>query len=378
MLLLYKGAFIGMLFDRLEPKLKKWFPLSRRGWLVLSLALGVAAFVCFLLMMVTTSDVHVPMIFVLAVLVVSLMTEGYFYGLLAALLSVVGVNYAFTFPYLKLDFSIYGYPLTFFTMLTVGLATSTLATRLKEQEKFRAESEREKMRANLLRAVSHDLRTPLTAISGSIATVLEDGERLAPAERDELLRDAKADAEWLCRMVENLLSVTRVGSNGPCGIVKEEELLEEVFSEAVLSFRKKYGDIAISVTVPEELLLIPMDAMLIEQVLLNLMENAVVHGQSTTRIRIDARICDEAAEIRVRDNGTGIPAALLPHLFDGNLSQLRLRAESRGSMGIGLNVCRTIVEAHGGRIGAENHPEGGAEFTFTLPLEEPEHKEAEL
>ena len=215
-------------YKKLKPKLQKWFPLNLRGWLVLFAALGGAALVCFLLMMGTTSDVHVPMIFVLAVLVVSLMTEGYFYGLLASLLSVVGVNYAFTFPYLKLDFSIYGYPLTFLTMLTVGLATSTLTARLKDQEKFRAESERETMRANLLRAVSHDLRTPLTAISGSIATVLESGSSLSAQEQRELLSDAKADAEWLCRMVENLLSVTRAGSNGPRGISKEEERQREM------------------------------------------------------------------------------------------------------------------------------------------------------
>ena len=203
-------------------------------------------------MMGTTSDVHVPMIFVLAVLVVSLMTEGYFYGLLAALLSVIGVNYAFTFPYLKLDFSIYGYPLTFFTMLTVGLATSTLTTRLKEQEKLRMESERETMRANLLRAVSHDLRTPLTAISGSITTVLEDKGTLSEQERHNLLQDVKTDAEWLCRMVENLLSITRVGSAG--GIRKEDQLWEEVLSEAVISFRKKHSGVSVSVTVPEAVL----------------------------------------------------------------------------------------------------------------------------
>ena len=253
-------------------------------------------------------------------------------------------------------------------MLTVGLATSTLATRLKEQEKFRAESERETTRANLLRAVSHDLRTPLTAISGSISTVLEGDERLSREERRELLSDAKNDAEWLCRMVENLLSVTRVGSNGPRDIVKEEELLEEVLSEAVLSFRKKHSDITVSATVPDELLLIPMDAMLIEQLLINLMENAAVHGQSTTRITISSCIHDNKAEIFVRDNGKGIDAQLLPHLFDGTLPFISRKAESRGSMGIGLNVCRTIVEAHGGKIHAENHPDGGALFAFTLPL----------
>ncbi|MBE6969003.1 MAG: DUF4118 domain-containing protein [Ruminococcaceae bacterium] len=352
----------------LRTALKEIFPRSLRGWLVLFGALGTASLVCFFLMMGTTSDVHVPMIFVLAVLVVSLMTNGYFYGLLAAFLSVIGVNYAFTFPYLKLDFSFYGYPLTFFTMLTVGLATSTLTTRLKEQEKIHAESEREKMRANLLRAVSHDLRTPLTAISGSITTVLEGRETLPEQEQLNLLADARDDAEWLCRMVENLLSVTRVGSNGPRGIVKEDELLEEVLSAAVISFRKKHSDMVVSATVPDEFLLIPMDATLIEQVLLNLMENAAVHGQGTTRITICAQTKDNMAEIRIRDNGQGIPPQLLPHLFDGTASFAAQKTESRGSMGIGLSVCRTIVEAHGGSIRAANTHDKGAEFVFTLPL----------
>ncbi|MBQ2895949.1 MAG: PAS domain-containing sensor histidine kinase [Oscillospiraceae bacterium] len=352
--------------ESLGLKLRQLFPLSLRGWAVLFLSLGAAAGICALLMMGTTSDVHVPMIFVLAVLVVSLLTEGYFYGILAAGLSVVGVNYAFTFPYLKLDFSIYGYPLTFMTMLTVGLATSTLTGRLKEQERLRAENEREKVRANLLRAISHDLRTPLTAISGSITTVLEGGDNLSEEERRELLCDARGDADWLCRMVENLLSITRVGSAG--GIRKEDQLWEEVLSEAVISFRKKHSGVSVSVTVPEAVLLIPMDAMLIEQLLINLMENAVMHGGSTTAILVTTTVSDGMATVRVRDDGSGIEPRLLPHLFDGSLT---LSApDDRSATGIGLSVCRTIVEAHGGTIRAENHAEGGAEFSFTLPITE--------
>ena len=162
-----------------------------------------------------------------------LSTDGYFYGFLAAFVSVVFVNFAFTFPYLKLDFTIYGYPLTFMTMLAVGFATSTLTARLKAQEKLHMESEREKMRANLLRAISHDLRTPLTAISGSISTVLEGDEVLTKQQKNELLLDAKKDAEWLCRMVENLLSITRMNGADMGGITKNDEILEEVLSEAV-------------------------------------------------------------------------------------------------------------------------------------------------
>ena len=357
--------------SRLKNFLKKYFPLSSSGWIIFLAAMAVASVLCWFLGQITTSDTHVPMIFVLAVLVVSLCTEGYFYGILAAVSSVLGVNYAFTYPYLKLDFSIYGYPLTFMTMLAVGFAVSTLTTRLKSQEKLRAESEREKMRANLLRAVSHDLRTPLTAISGSIATVLEDGSQaLSRQQQRELLLDAKQDADWLCRMVENLLSITRISGDEISRINKQEEIVEEVFSEAVMNFKKRFDDVKVSVSVPDEVLLVPMDAMLIEQVIFNLMDNARTHGRSTTEIRLYARPEGADVAIGVEDNGVGIDPETMPHLFDGSLPLSGKGAvDTTRCMGIGLSVCRSIVEAHGGRIHAENLPSGGARVEFTLPLE---------
>ena len=354
---------------KLRAKLHEYFPQSLRGWIVLLLSLTVASLICGVLKMTTTSDVHVPLIFVLAVLVVSLLTEGYFYGFLAALVSVVGVNYAFTYPYLKLDFSVYGYPLTFMTMLAVGFAVSTLTSKLKAQEKLRLESEREKMRANLLRAISHDLRTPLTAISGSISTVLDDDSVLTETQKRELLRDAKQDADWLYRMVENLLSITRMGNISTGGIKTEDQILEEVLSEAVMSFKKRHDAVRVDVSVPEDLLMLPMDAMLIEQVLLNLMDNAVTHGGSISRIAISATERGKEAVIRVSDDGCGIGEEILPHLFDGSLPLFAGGlADKDRCMGIGLSVCRTIVEAHGGRISARNLVEGGACFEFTLPM----------
>lgn len=343
-----------------------YFRFYLKGWLIFAVTLGLAGLICGLLQRITSSDVHVPMIFVLAVLIVSLSTDGYFYGLLAAVVSVIGVNYAFTYPYMKLDFSVYGYPLTFMTMLAVGFACSTLASHLRRQEKLRVETERERMRANLLRSISHDLRTPLTSISGSITTVLEEDSLTGDARR-ELLSGAKQDAEWLCRMVENILSVTRI-SGEPGELVKSDELLEEVLSEAIQRFRKRPDAVPISVSVPEEAQLLSMDPTLIEQVLSNLMDNAVTHGTGLTQIWIEAKKADHEFIVNVKDDGCGIEESLLPHLFDGSLP-LSGKNRSDGSrfMGIGLSVCRTIVEAHGGRIWAENVPEGGAVFCFTLP-----------
>ena len=355
-------------------KLRAYAPLSWKGWLIFFVVMAAASGICALLREVSTSDVHVPLIFVLAVLIISLLTEGYFYGILAALMSVITVNYAFTYPYAKLDFSIYGYPLTFLTMLAVGFVVSTLTSRVKRQERLWAESEKEKVRANLLRAVSHDLRTPLTSISGSLATVLEDGGTLSPEAKEELLRDAWKDAEWLCRMVENLLSVTRIGDDGGGRLNKQDELLEEVVGEAVLNFRKRVPEGEISVSVPEEPLFVPMDAILIEQVLLNLLDNAVAHGERTTHIRVEASRKGNHAVLSVEDNGGGIGEERLGVLFKGTLLSSKNRAgDDRRGMGIGLTVCRTIVQVHGGGITAEDTP-SGAKITFTLPLEGDDHE----
>lgn len=355
-------------------KLKAYMPLSARGWLVYFMAMAVASTVCVLLRRISTTDVHVPLIFVLAVLVVALMTDGYFYGILAALTSVVTVNYAFTYPYAKMDFSIYGYPLTFMTMLAVGCAVSTLTSRVREQERLRMESEREKVRANLLRAVSHDLRTPLTTISGAISAVLDGEETLSAQQRRELLQDAREDADWLYRMVENLLSITRISGGQVNGIQKREEMLEEVLSEAVVNFKKRSPSVSVTVSVPDTLLFVPMDAMLIEQVLLNLMDNAVFHGGAKL-ISLEVTAKEDVARITVSDNGTGVRKELLEHLFDGSI-QLRedRSSDNTRGMGIGLTVCRTIVEAHGGKIYAENIPGSGARFIFTLPLEGEENE----
>ena len=355
--------------DRITQWLKEYVPQSVRGWLIFLGAMTAATMVCALLRKISTSDVHVPLIFVLAVLIVSLTTDGYLYGILAAFVSVITVNYAFTYPYGKMDFSVYGYPLTFLTMLAVGCAITALASRVKTQERVRRENDQEKLRANLLRAVSHDLRTPLTSISGSISAVLEGEYRLSHQQRRELLEDARKDADWLCRMVENLLSITRITGGKMNSITKKDEMLEEVLSEAVVNFRKRNPVVKVTVSVPDTLLFVPMDAMLIEQVLMNLMLNAAVHGRTTSLISITAEADKHFARVSVEDDGEGIPEKLLDNIFDeAGLFKAGKEGDNTRSMGIGLTVCKTIVEAHGGKISAKNNDWGGASFTFTLPM----------
>jgi len=342
-------------------------PLSWRGWIVYTAAMMISTLLCLLLARVGTVDAYAPLIFVLAVLIISMLTEGYFYGVLSALTGTVAVNWAFTYPYAKLDFSIYGYPLTFLTMLSVCFTMTTITRRLQAYEKIQHEAEKERIRANLLRAISHDLRTPLTAISGSISAVLESGDSLSPQEQRELLHGARQDAEWLHRMVENLLSITRMNSRTDNILKQESEMLEEVLSEAQLKFLRQNPDMEVRISAPEEMLFVPMDAMLIEQVLLNLMYNAVQHGQTTTCINIKAEVRENHVAIIVADNGKGIAPDAFDRLFKGSLMpQAGLSADKSRGMGIGLLLCKTIVEAHGGAITAENLPQGGAAFSFTL------------
>ena len=353
-------------FVHLKELRKKYLPLSLKDSVIFLVAMAAGAFVCSLLQRITTSDYHVPLIFVLIVLIIALLTDGYFYGLLAAIVSVPAVNWAFTYPYMKLDFSVYGYPLTFLTMLAVGIASSMLATRIKEQEQLRSESEREKMRANLLRSVSHDLRTPLTAISGSVSAVIDNPE-MPPDEKRELLINARDDADWLYRMVENLLSITRISGENAGDFRKTPEAVEEVVGEATAKFRRKNPDVRINVSCPEEIVFAPMDPLLIEQVIINLLENGVIHGRTTDTIDLIAEKEGGYVSVTVRDNGVGIEAKKLSHLFDGSVSLLA--GDGNRFAGIGLTVCKTIIDAHGGRIEARNVNSGGAEFKFYLPLE---------
>jgi two-component system sensor histidine kinase KdpD len=355
--------------------LKKFFPVSWRDTGITAGILALAVGVCAALRLVDQSDVYVALIFVLVVVLVSRFTDGYLYGLLASLGGVVCVNYIFTYPYFAFNFTISGYPLTFLVMLAVSIVVSTLTAGYKQQERVRAEAEKEKMRGNLLRAVSHDIRTPLTSIVGGVNAILENGDRLPDETRKSLLENIRDESQWLVGVVENLLSVTRI-SDSTSGIRKELEAGEEVLSAAVVKFRKRFPDLDVHVSAPDELLMVPMDAILIEQVLINLMENSALHGVTTSRIDLRLRREENMAVFEVADDGRGISREALGHLFDGCMTHVGDEPESdqRRNMGIGLSVCMTIVQAHGGTMTARNQPSGGALVAFTLPLEEKPHE----
>lgn len=350
-------------------KLKKLCPVCWQDTVILVVVMTVALDMGLLLQPVGADDSHAALIFVAGVLLVARYTSGYLYGIAASLTAAIVVNYAFLSPYYQFELQGPGYFLAFATLFLVSIVTSALTTHIKEQEEIRIEAERERLRANLLRAMGHDLRTPLTSIIGTAEAMLDPTNHFTPEEEHTLLDNVRREGEWLIRMVENLLSITRMGRNA-CHLQKSMEAPEEVIGEVVEKFQKHFPYIEVEVELPQAWLEVPMDAMLVEQVLYNLMENAVIHGAANTVV---LQVSREKgwARFSVRDDGAGIPPERLALLW-GDYMELAERGggDKKQNMGLGLALCRDIVTVHGGAMEARNLREGGTEFCFTLPLKE--------
>lgn len=315
---------------------------------------------------------YISMLFVFCVFLISMLTDGYLYGIASAFASVFAVNYAFTFPYFAFNFTLPGNFISALIMIVISLMTSAITTRLKESRAAKAEGEKEKMRANLLRAVSHDLRTPLTTIYGSSSTILDNSETLSEEQKLRMVSGIKEDSEWLIRMVENLLSVTRIDS-GAVDITKVPTVLEELIDTVLLKFKKRYASASVKLRMPEEILVIPMDPMLIGQVLINLLENAVQHATGMTELSLRVFELGDQAIFEVSDDGCGIERERLDKIFTGYYDSSEQSSDkSRRYSGIGLSVCATIVKAHGGTIKAESTLGEGSVFRFSLPILEEE------
>jgi two-component system, OmpR family, sensor histidine kinase KdpD len=256
----------------------------------------------------------------------------------------------------------------FLNAVTAQIALAMERERLYEkQQRVKLEVERERLRGDLLRSVSHDLRTPLTGMLGSVGTLLDHYDVLDDTVRREFLADVYSEAEWLSTLVENVLSLTRL-ENQRVKLTKQPEAVEEIVAEAVSRVKRRSGKHAIAIDIPGELFMVPMDGTLIEQVLVNLLDNAIQHTPEDAGIRIVVRREASRAVFEVGDRGIGIPQEALPRLFDRFYTRQATETERKGA-GLGLSICKAIVEAHGGVISAQNDPAGGALFRFTLPLE---------
>ena len=314
---------------------------------------------------------NISLIYILTIILISCYTDKYRYGILAAIFSVFCINYLYTYPFHEFNFTMTGYPFTFLVMYFISIMTSATtfhtkaqASRIKEDEKLIMEAEKEKLRANLLRAVSHDLRTPLTSMIGASSSYLENEEMLPVGEKRELVAQIYEDANWLLHMVENLLSVTRITEGGSNVLKKSPEAAEEVLFDAITTAKKRYPEQQIHALIPDDFLIAPMDPLLIKQVIVNLLENAIRHSGDRDHITLRLYRQEDWAVVEVRDQGHGLSPEVLQAIQAGQA--MPLSGDATRGMGIGLSVCQSIIQAHGGFFTAGNHPSGGAVFRFGL------------
>ena len=239
----------------------------------------------------------------------------------------------------------------------------------KEEAKLQAESE--KLRATLLRSISHDLRTPLTAISGNASILLSDSEDLDVDARKQMYGDIYDDSAWLHNLVENLLAVTKI-EEGRMELRTQPQLAEEIVSEAMQHISRKRSEHTITVTHEDELLLAQCDARLIVQTIINLVDNAIKYTPAGSHIRVSTRWAEGMAVFTVADDGPGIPDQEKKQIFQMFYTGSTAVADSRRSLGLGLGLCKSIVTAHGGTITVSDNQPVGTVFSFTLPAGEVE------
>ena len=293
--------------------------------------LGIATALAFLFFsFVSENTANIALLYIIAQILIARYTNGYLHGLFSSVFSVICINFFFTYPFFRLNFTLSGYPVTFIGMLIITLLT--------------------------------------TATTSSL---LSDGSILSDAEKRELLENIENDSSWLLNMVENLLSVTRINDTVTHQVNKTPEIVEEVVAEAVQRLKKRFPSASIIVHVPTDYLLIPMDAILIEQVLINLLENALIHSGSSHSPELTVTDHPDHVTFCVKDFGHGLNPDIIPDIFSG-ICHNTGSVDSHKGMGIGLSICKTIIDAHNGYIEAKNHT-NGALFLFTLPKEEEEN-----
>ena len=321
------------------------------------------------------SPTNMVMVYQLAV-VIAAVKLGLREAVATAFLSVLAFDFFFVPPRLTFSVTEKEYLVTFLGFFIVGVIIASLVNEVREQslerERLAKEAEQAKMlqvqenlERALLNSISHDLRTPLVSITGALSALKEEGDRLSVEARRDLLETAGEEAERLNRFVGNLLDMTRLEAGAmrpkvePCDI-------QELIGCALSAAEGRLDERRVAITVPQELTLVPLDMVLMTQVLVNLLDNAQKYAPRAGDIEVEAVVRGEWLSLSVADRGPGAPEQELPHIFD-KFHHVRV-PEQQGGTGLGLSICKGIVEAHGGKISARNREGGGLMVEILLPL----------
>jgi len=354
--------------------------MNIKDFVFTGILLLVAYFVSLILLQHTGEENNSALVFMVTVVVVARFTKGYVYGIIASCVAVFCANYYFMYPFAEFNVQISGYPVALVSFLMCSIIVSMLTSRTitqsqqnerlyKERAEAKMASEKERIRGNLLRSISHDLRTPITGIIGSSDVIITNADNLSKDEIRSMASNIREDAQWLIDVMENMLSITRV-SGEAAELKKSDEFPEEIIGVAIAKIRKRYPNVKINAKLNDEIITVPMDPLLIEQVIINLIENSIKHAEGMETISIEYYKKGIYTVFEIKDDGGGFAYKNVDELIEAKLSQKIEKTDGSKNAGIGLSVCKSIVLAHKGIFQAENLSEGGSVFRFSLPGKE--------
>lgn len=335
------------------------------------------------------NSVNILLLYIFAILMVSYITDKKIYSLTAAVISVVSFDFLFAEPAYSIKFFDNSYILTFGLMVLIAIFSSHLTMQLKGQTKqavlnanniesmlelsreLQIKNKQEELRSVLLRTISHDLRTPLTGISGFAELLINNSDSLSEDKKKKIYYEIYDDAVWLYNLVENILSITRFDNN-EIKLKKESEYITDIVNEAISHLGRKREQYDIHIDIDDDNLSAKVDGRLITQVVFNLVDNATKYSDPGTKIIIKASKKEKNIEISVADEGRGISDEDKQKIFDIFYTANKSSADSNRSMGLGLALCKAVIKAHSGKISIKDNYPRGTVFSFVIKGEDNE------
>lgn len=352
---------------------KKRITAAVRKWLVIVCIFCIVAVISEILRNMGIGNDTIILVFILGVFFSVICTGSYLCGFISAIIGVGLFNYLYTVPRYTLFISksadVFLLCFFFITVTSIGAIMSKLQKQKDEVEKAQRDIEKEQLRNALLRSIAHDLRSPLTAMYGTSELLADDFDQLSDKEKIELTHGIRDESVWLTNIVENTLRMTRINESRMT-VNKEDEVIDDIVETAVTHMKSLLGKREFSVSLPQEIVSVPVDGQLIAQVIINLLDNAVKYTEPGDHISLDVTCGENEAFFSVSDDGKAIDKSVKENIFDSFITTAGENGDKCSGSGLGLAICRTIVEAHGGRIYSENIEPHGAKFTFSLPLED--------